>query len=401
MNNKKKWVLFGFCWLGGAFAGMDASLFIQEMPFAVGEIAKSSDPAVIGSLGSFILFAFLVGWMVGGIGFGAFTDRLGRVKGMALSVLLYTVFTALGGLASAPWEMILCRFMVGVGVGGQLLSISVLLAESWPGRSRAVAIGALITSYQAGVFFAGLVGALSTGWREAFLWGGFPVALAFIVPFVLEEPVVWKERGSLKQEKSSVDFKSFRFPLLIGSATFGALLLGYWASCAWVPTWMKSLLGEGSSFHEIHYAMILHGISAMGGCMLAGPLSGRFGRIPVAMGSMLGAFCLSLWMFGLNDAFGPLLYVQFSLLGVCVGAAQAIFYIYLPELFPTHLRGRGVGTCLNAGRIFTALAVLCMGAAVSWLGGYQGALMLFSCLYAVGGVLIFFGPETKEMIQFV
>lgn len=78
---------------------------------------------------------------------------------------------------------------------------------------------------------------------------------------------------------------------------------------------------------------------------------------------------------------------------------KPIFYIYLPELFPTSMRGVGVGTCLNAGRIFTALAVLCMGTAVTWLGGYKGALFFFSCLYAVGGIAILFGPETKELTK--
>jgi hypothetical protein len=84
-----------------------------------------------------------------------------------------------------------------------------------------------------------------------------------------------------------------------------------------------------------------------------------------------------------------------------VGAGTAAFYgwlpLYLPELFPTRARATGQGFCYNLGRIFAALGALQMGQLLSYYGGsYARAGATITLIYALGLVVIWFGPETKD-----
>lgn len=402
-------MIFVVCWLGGICAGMAANLFNLMLPHAMQELGNTLDRTIVSQLGSHILFIFLLGWTTGGIVIGMISDRYGRVKAMFLSITLYAIFTGISSLVTAPWQLAICRFFTGIGIGGEMVCISVILAECWPSRSRAVAIGALITSYQVGVFLSGIVCNLFQDWRSAFAFGTLPIVLAILIPFIMKESEKWKNNRLLQKQNGSFARKSKlgildpfkqifsaeqRKNLLIGSLAFGTLLVGYWASVAWIPTWIQDLI-EGEMGQEKNIATIYHGLAAVIGCVIAGPFANRFGRIPTIIISFAGAFFTSIGMFWSNETFTSAIYWQNGLLGLFIGMAQAIMYIYLPELFPTAIRATAVGFCLNLGRIATAIAVLFIGLLVPFLGGYSQALITFACLYLIGASAIAFARETK------
>lgn len=397
MSQSARIKIFILSWLGGTFAGMSANLFSLMLPDALMELLASKDPSLISQVGSIIISLFLIGWSFGGFFGGFIADRYGRIKAMSASILLYSLFTGIAGLSKEVYLLAACRFFIGVGVGSLMVSISILLRESWPKESRAIAIGCLITSYQVGVFLSGLLGKFFPNWHEAFLIGCIPAFLACIVYKTLEEPKEWLLTQKIPSTLGSLFSHHNRKNLWIGSFSFGALLVGYWASVSFVPTWIFHLSEKGL-VDEKNNAMIFHGFCAIAGCLLSGPLANRWGCVKSLFSLFLGAILTSSILFLTNDTFHWIIYFQYGLLGGFIGGLQSLMYIYIPELFTTSQRGAGTGFCLNSGRAMTAILVLFMGSLVSFLGGYAYALFAFSCFYIVAGAAVLFGKETREEV---
>jgi MFS family permease len=387
-----KWMVLFVCWLCGAFAGLNSSLFSVILPQAVSELTSHTEKTIVVQYGSYALSLFLAGWMLGGIFLGFVNDRLGRVRTLALSVAIYSIATACGGMSQSMLQLLTSRFVTGLGVGGTMVGISVILAETWPASSRSVAMGALVTSYQGGVFLAGLFVHIAPDWRYAFASGAIPVALSLFIVRWFNEPVAIKKSEGVASAPEKNIFRN----RLLGTVIFGSLLIGYWASLAWIPTWIHEL--KESPLDAKTVATMINGLGAVIGCMLAGPLADRWGRRMIIFVSYSGAFLVSWWLFGRPLVFDGSVYGCCGLLGVFIGMAQGVMYIYLPELFPAATRGASVGICLNLGRIFTCIAVIFMGALVEFFGSYAGALYSFSIFYLAGTFFVLFAVETKERL---
>ena len=405
------WLVFIGCWIGGIFDGMDATLMSVAMPAALGELLGSADKAVIAPVASWVSAVFLLGWMVGGVVFGILGDTLGRVKSMMLSILLYAMFTGLAGFAHHWHQLAACRFLTGLGIGGELVTIATFLSEVWPSRSRAVAIGALITSYQAGVFLAGNINTWVADWRTTFFIGVLPAFLVIFLRAALKESGPWMEARMQKESVSHwrrLFTRAHARALVVGSVIFGGLLMGYWASLSWVPLWIQDMLKTNGAERGI--ATMCQGIAAVCGCCLAGVFADRLGRRATILFSYLGCFGASALLFLTNTVFSPLIYWESALLGFFIGMAQAVMFIYLPELFPTLIRASGTGFCLNAGRLVTVFAVFFVGDLVQLavthqlpqrlfgqtdMSAYALVAFLFAFAYLIAVIAACFGTETK------
>lgn len=396
-------LVFIGCWLGGIFDGMDSTLMSVAMPVALAELTGTTDKATVGAIASYVTSIFLFGWMLGGVLFGVIGDKMGRVKSMIFSILLYATFTGLAGFAQSWEQLAVCRFLTGLGIGGELVSISTFLTEVWPSRSRAIAIGVLITSYQAGVFIAGSINTVFDDWRTVFFIGALPALLVIFLRMAMRESDKWveaRERHESREERSS-HFRAMFRPenvkgLVVGGLIFCGLLIGYWASLSWIPVWIQDLIGpNGGTGNERGIATVYQGVAAVIGCSMAGVFSDWIGRRATILFSYLGCFAASALLFLTNSTFSPAIYWESALLGYFIGLAQAIMYIYLPELFPTLIRASATGFCLNVGRFVTAVAVLFMGPLVNALGGYGMAALAFACAYLLSVVAAIFGDETR------
>lgn len=415
--NRYHLLVFGACWLGGIFDGMDSTLMSVVMPLALGDLLGNADKAAMASIASYITSIFLLGWMCGGIIFGILGDRLGRVRSMIFSILLYAAFTGLAGLAQNWEQLAVCRFLTGLGIGGELVSISTFLAEVWPTRSRAIAVGVLITSYQAGVFIAGSINTLFHDWRIAFWIGTLPALLVIWMRMAMKESERWVEANQkrLDSEQPVSHFRNLfnssnRKGLWVGGVAFGGLLIGYWASLAWIPLWIQDLLNGAGTGNERGIATMCQGVAAMLGCALAGFFADRFGRRATILWSSLACLAASALLFLSNTSFSPAIYGESALLGFFIGLVQSVMYIYLPELFPTLIRASATGFCLNVGRFVTAIAVFFVGDLLNLiiknnlalgvfhnasLSAYGVAAFLFSLAYLASVGAAVFGSETR------
>jgi MFS family permease len=394
----KKYLLIAFicCWLGGIFDGMDSSLMSVALPAAIRDLIDNADKWQISQIGSYVTAIFLIGWTIGGVLFGFIGDKLGRVKSMIFSILLYACFTGLAGFAQTWWQLAICRFLTGLGIGGELVSIATFLTEVWPEKSRAIAVGTLITSYQAGVFLAGSINYFFTNWRYVFFIGALPALLVIILRLTLKESDKWehipKEDISQLKELFKPEYKQ---NLVVGSLAFTGLLIGYWASLSWIPAWIDSLLNLQNTSSQRGLITMCQGIGAILGCTLAGFACDWFGRKITLILGFAGCFLASVLLFLTNKTFTNIIYSQTFLLGFFIGLAQAAMYIYLPELFATKVRATGTGFCLNIGRLLTVIAVFFVGTLVKFFGSYSQAALAFASSYLIGIMAAFWGNETK------
>ena len=138
------WLVVFIASCGWLFDCMDQRLFVLARESALSELLRD-DPArlaVARTYSGYATTSMILGWATGGIIFGMMSDKIGRVKTMVATLLVYSGFTGLSGLAGSWVDFTIYRFLVGLGVGGMFGAATALVAESVPSGFRAVALGA-------------------------------------------------------------------------------------------------------------------------------------------------------------------------------------------------------------------------------------------------------------------
>src|SRR5581483_8855862 len=156
-----KWMALTAALLGWLFDGFEMGLFPLVAGPALGDLLRLAGAAVdddaISFWNSLINSGFLVGAATGGVLFGWLGDRLGRVRAMSMSILTYALCSGLGGFATAPWQMVIIRFVAALGMGGEWSLGVALVMEVWAGRSRALLAGLIGAAANFGYMFVGVL----------------------------------------------------------------------------------------------------------------------------------------------------------------------------------------------------------------------------------------------------
>src|SRR5947208_11746311 len=179
-----QWLVLFVAWAGWSLDITDFTLYGLVLRQALTELlGGTATMAQIGSVGGLLTTIGLLGWAVGGFFFGIVADYLGRVRTLALSILIYSVFTALQGFSQEIWQLGVFRFIAGLGTGAELMIAIPLVAEAFAETHRAKVLGFMMTGGGFGTLFGaviyGWVGPY--GWRYVFFAGIFPaLLLAFI-----------------------------------------------------------------------------------------------------------------------------------------------------------------------------------------------------------------------------
>src|SRR5688572_14131355 len=245
------WVVLVISALGWLFDTMDQNLFnlvrtssMQDLLMSKEERAKLTPEQTktfkddVAYKGSIVTAVFLLGWAAGGFIFGILGDRLGRTKTMIITILIYAIFTGGSGLVNHWTLYAFMRFMTGLGVGGEWAAGAALVAETFPQRSRPMALGLLqalsaVGNMMAAVITWGIEGA-GLDWRIVYFVGAAPALLVLWIRRSVKEPEQWvqaKEKASMGKEMGKIG-ELFSHPVLrrnliasvlMGTAGVGAL----------------------------------------------------------------------------------------------------------------------------------------------------------------------------------
>jgi MFS family permease len=182
--------------------GFDIMLYALVLGALLQDFSISTRTA--GLLGSLTLIAS----GIGGVFFGMAADRIGRKRAMMGSILVYSVFTAMCGLAQTILQLGVFRFLLGLGMGEEWTSGAALVSETWSDQHRGKALAWMqsgwVIGYAAAAIVAGIV-VPRFGWRAAFLLGVLPALLTLWIRRTVREPEIWmdsqkqKARGSIGQ----------------------------------------------------------------------------------------------------------------------------------------------------------------------------------------------------------
>ena len=389
-------VLFALCFISSTFGGTVSTLMSVYLPVAVKDLLADKDSTHLENIGASINAVFIYGWMVGGFAWGLLCDRIGRRQAFIYSTLCYGIFTVLTGL-STGWVMaVLFRFLTGFGVGGVLVTTTILISEAYDQKRRAIALGILSVSIPIGIFSAGLINYLIASWRYGFVAGLIPIAVALAAYFFIGNNYNMPASGPVT--KYALFNKATLKNLVAGSVVFGATLIGLWAIFAWLPSWIQSLATTADAQEERGMSMMLMGGGGLLGGFISGWVVNALG-VRKTMIMCLGAcFLLSFTLFKLTDTITLLLYFQIALLAVFFGMSQGALSVYIPQLFPKHIVASATGFCFNIGRLFTATVVFFIGSLEGLLGGYGNAVFTFSFIFLVGllAILLFKTEKFSE-----
>jgi len=398
---RAQWTVLAAAVLGWMFDGLEMGIFPIVARPALQELLGTQADQLVGPWMGRITALFLLGAAGGGLVFGWLGDRVGRVRAMASSILVYSVFTGACYFAGAAWQLGLFRFLAALGMGGEWSLGVALVMECWPEGRRPLMAGVIGAAANVGYALIGLVTWVVPvrldSWRWVMLAGACPAILALLITLVVPESQRWKE--SVQRSKAhplSVVFGRDLWKTTLLAIAFGAVaLIGTWGSVQWLPLWADQLAGK-SQPHVKGLTMFAMSVGAIAGCF-AGPWIGaRFGRRTAYFSLCLASLLSCGVLFRVVDSFDA----TFILGALVAGATTAAFYgwlpLYLPELFPTRARATGQGVAFNFGRILAAGGALTQGQLVSHYGGsYAQAGAVVTLIYLVGMVLIWFGPETK------
>src|SRR5271165_7635442 len=189
--SRYQWLVFLVVWACWTLDAADFGLFSLVLRPAMIDLLGGNPPLTeIGKYGGLLSMAGLLGWAFGGFLFGIIADYIGRVRALAFSILIYSVFTALQGLSVGIWDFAVYRFIAGLGTGAELMVGIPLLAEVLGESHRAKIAGCMMTGGALGAFLGawayGLIGGY--GWRMVFFIGVLPAILIGVMRRRMMEP---------------------------------------------------------------------------------------------------------------------------------------------------------------------------------------------------------------------
>src|SRR5947209_8582864 len=157
------WIVLIIASLGWLFDAMDQNLYNLVRAPSLSQLLQPQFPIkaelekAVAAKGGLITSIFLLGWSTGGFIFGVLGDRLGRTRTMLLTILTYALFTGLTGLTHSWQSYALMRFLTALGVGGEWAAGAALVAETFPARSRPMALGLLQAVSAVGNMMAAMI----------------------------------------------------------------------------------------------------------------------------------------------------------------------------------------------------------------------------------------------------
>ncbi len=378
--------------LGWMLDSMDMMLFSLVLVDLVRDLHMSVATAGL------LMTLTLISAAIGGVFFGWLADKVGRIRALIFSMLIYSIFTAACGLAHSVVQLGIFRFLLGLGIGGEWAAGGALVAETWPDEHRAKAIGIAQASWAAGYALGAAITALVLpyfGWRAVFFVGILPALVTVWIRRSVKEPEIWQQKAATMPLRSIFQGKLRRATIITASMN-AASLFAWWGLFTWIPRFLSlpvSQGGRGLSIVQTSAWTIVMQIGTVLGYLSFGYLADRFGRKRIYIGFLLVAAALvPLYA----NTHSPRLLL---LLGPVVGFFGTGFFsgftVIASEAFPTAVRGTAMGVVYNIGRFLGAGAPYLIGY-ITEISGIELALSSISIAFLAAAIIATGLHETKS-----
>ena len=446
------WFVFIVAALGWLFDTMDQQLFnLARKPAVTYLIQASPGDLAIDKYAGYATTIFMIGWGIGGLGFGVLGDRIGRAKTMLLTILLYSMFTGLSAFATNFYDFAFYRFLTGLGVGGEFAVGVALVAEVMPDRARPMALGWLQALSAVGNMLAATLsillgeaersGAIGSAWRAMFVIGVLPALLSLFIFKKLKEPEKWKEANARRLADRAAGLGAdgprmgsiselFGDPRWRRNTIVGMLLalsgvVGLWGIGFFSFDLIRSVfrahfteLGTkdgltGAALEKFiagnltfwtGITSLLQNFGGFLGIYAYSRITTHIGRKPAFAISFVIAMVATAFTFWYINSFYDIFWM-IPIMGFCQLALFGGYAIYFPELFPTRLRSTGTSFCYNVGRIVAAFGPSALGLLTSQVyAGYKSvdpalplryAGVTMCLVFLIGLAALPFAPETR------
>lgn len=344
----------------------------------------------------------LIASAIGGLVFGVLADKFGRRRMLSTSILVYSIFTFACGLSTSIAALAACRFLLGLGMGGEWNTGAALVAETWPSALRGRALGIVQSSWAVGYAISAVVaGVILThaSWRWVFFAGILPAALVFWIQSHVPEPVIW-ERVHAAQEKGTARgaVRGSAKALVVLTATNTLGMFGWWGLFTWIPAYLVLPAAQGGrGFAALGLTGFLVTVNLLGmlpGYLLFGVFADRFGRKRTLVVYLMAA-----------AAAVPMLAAAREPGWILVFACVAAFFgtgfftgsgIIGSEIFPTERRATALGISYNVARGLSALAPVTIGA-LSERHGLAWAFGASAVAFGAAACMALMLPETRGL----
>ena len=338
-----------------------------------------------------IFVAALIGLMISSMLSGPIADLWGRKWPIVTCTLIFGIFAVLTPRCVTVPELVACRFLTGLGLGGALSNSVALMSEYAPKRLLAVIVSIMFCGMPAGAVLATQVGALMLprwGWQSVFYAGGvLPLTLALLLAAILPESVRHLEVSGANPQKISrilarispeladAPVSPVREPgqrknvpvvdLFTEGRTAGTFLL-------WIPFfmnllmlyfvifWLPALLRQtGKPISAGLTAIMLFSVGGIVGSAIEGNLMNRWGQLNVLLAEFL-ATTLLIASLAYSTSFTLMMTITF-VLGIVVQGAQGGLSAVAATFYPISVRSTGIGWCLGVGRVGSIVGPLLGG----------------------------------------
>ncbi|ODV41251.1 MFS transporter [Cupriavidus sp. UYMMa02A] len=380
-------LVLAWCGLIIIFDGYDLAVAGIALPSIMRDLHVDATGA--GMMVSSALF----GAMCGAVLLGTLADRIGRRRAIALCVSLFSLFTAIAGLASNPLVFCIARFIAGLGIGGVMPAVVAQMTEYSPRKLKTTLVTVMFSGYSVGGMIAALLGKgliESYGWQAVFYAAAAPVLVVPLILNYVPESIAYLVKHNRRQELSHICAKLdgtyvFRHDdeFVIGAnRSAGATLRTLFSDGRAVSTfmfwivffmclfmvyalssWLAKLMASagyslGSALTFVVILNIGGMIGAIGGGMLADRMKIR--SVLIFMFALAGA---SITLLGFKSS-TPVLYILLCVAGASTIGTQIVVYAYAGQYYPLSVRSTGIGVGSGVGRVGAISAPVILGAVV-------------------------------------
>jgi SHS family sialic acid transporter-like MFS transporter len=395
--------------LGLVFDGIELGLMpIASLSVSQSLMGEAYTEKLGGQWFAWFAAALMLGAAIGGILLGNLGDRIGRSRAMGVSILFYSVFAAMGAWVTRQEEMLVLRFLVGLGVGGLWPNAMALVAESWSTVSRPLAMGVMSAGLNGGILLLSQIARVwpisPDSWRWLFYLAGVPAVLGILVLTILPESPKWLASRQQEIKRPSVSlgalFHRDLLPITLVAICLASIpLIGAWSASKWMIPWADKI----ASGQDPTYKGATQGWWALGatigsfiGAQLVGYLGRRTCYLLISIGTTVLTIAMFQWTAPLQPGFHAIVFAQ--------GLVATLFFgwlaVFLPEIFPVHVRATGSGLAYNSGRFATAVGVLVAGELFARLGGdYRQVGTICALIYALGILAIWLVPTKRNALD--